>query len=142
VLVGDRAAADRAQVLRAPAFLGETVAKARVRVEVGRRCARHIADLEAAQPVADVGGVSDLAHLAVRDQVDPGIGLVADAICHRVADHLLVALAVDVLAAVLAEHHVNHILGAGKAADVGGEDPAAVGHLRSFPLRKPLCPQV
>ena len=68
-----------------------------------------------------------------RDQIDPGVGLMADAIGHRVADHLLVALAVDVLAAVLAEHDVDHLLGAGKAADVGGEDPAAVAHLRSFP---------
>ena len=101
VLVGDRAAADRAQVAGAPALLGEPVAKPRVGVQVGRRRARHVADLEAAQPMADVGGVADLAHLAVGDEVDPGIDLVCDAVGHRGADDPIERVGVDGLAPVL-----------------------------------------
>lgn len=65
VLIPDRAAADRTQVSGAPALACQTVAIARIRVEIGRRGPRHLAHLEPAEPVADVGGIPDLAHLAV-----------------------------------------------------------------------------
>src|SRR6185312_13968445 len=42
----------------------------------------------------------------------------------------------DVLAAVFAQHHLDHVPGAGKAADVGGEDPGVAGQFRSLPLKK------
>ena len=65
VLVRDRAAADRPQIAGAPALVGESLHVARIGVEVRRRRPRHVAQLEPAEPVADVGGVADLAHLAV-----------------------------------------------------------------------------
>jgi hypothetical protein len=83
VLVGDRASADRAQVLRGRARGGEAVAEARVGVEVGGRRARDVADLEAAQAMADEGRIADLAHLAVADDVDARVDLVLHAVLDR-----------------------------------------------------------
>ena len=65
VLVGDRTAADRAQVPRAAALRGQAIPEPRVGVQIGRRRPRDIADLEAAEAMADIRRVADLAHLAV-----------------------------------------------------------------------------
>ena len=73
----------------------------------------------------------------------PGVDLMADAVGDGVADHLLEAVGVDVLAAVVGEHDVDDVLGPRQAADVGGEDPGAVAHLVSpTALRSPLRAQV
>ena len=74
---------------------GQPVAEGRVRVEVRRRRARDVAQLEAAEPVADVRRVADLAHLAVADEVDAGVGLVAYPVDDRAADDPLVLRGVD-----------------------------------------------
>ena len=129
MLVGDRAAADRPQVARAATLLGEAVTEARIRVQIGRRGARNVADLEAAEAVADIGRVADLAHLAVADEVDPGLHLAPDAIAHRLADHAVVSCPVDRLAAVLGEHELDDLLGPRQASDMGGCDPVYLPHL-------------
>ena len=85
MLVGDRAAADGAEVLRRRARLREPVAEPGIGVEVGGGRARDVADLEAAEPVTDVGRVADLAHLAVAHEVDACVDLVADALPDCVA---------------------------------------------------------
>jgi hypothetical protein len=128
VLVGDRAAADRAQVLRGVARGGEAVAEARVGVEVRRCRARDVAHLEAAQAVADEGRVADLAHLAIADDVDARVDLVLDAILDRRADDALVLLGVDLLALVLREDDVDHVLGARKAPHVSRQDATVLSH--------------
>ena len=122
VLVGDRAAADRAQVAGAPAFVGEPLQVARVGVEIRRGGPRHVAHLEPAQAVADVRGVADLAHLAVADDVDAGVDLVSHAVSHGRIQQAVVLGAVDLLAAVLGEHELDQLGRPRQAADVGGQD--------------------
>ena len=114
----------------------EPIAEARVGIEVGRGRARHVADLEPAQAVADEGGVADLAHLAVGDDVDARIDLVLDAVADRLADDALVLLAVDLLALVLGEDLVDDRLRARQAADMRGEDASVLSHGRTVPLCK------
>jgi len=128
VLIGDRAAADRAQVLGGRALGGKPVAEARVRVEVGRGRARDVADLEATQAVADERRVADLAHLAVGDDVDAGVDLMLDAVLDRRPDDALVLVTVDHLAAILGEDLVDDVLRARQAADVRGEDATLLLH--------------
>ena len=74
--------ADRPQVHGRGAGGGEPVAELGEVVQVFRRLARDVAGDEAAEPVPDVGAVADLAHLAVVDDVDAGLDLVA----HRLVD--------------------------------------------------------
>ena len=128
VLVGDRPAADRAQVLGGRARGREAVAEARVGVEVGGRRARHVAHLEAAQAMADERRVADLAHLAVADDVDARVDLVLDAILDRRADDALVLLGVDLLALVLGEDDVDDVLRARKAPHVRRQDATVLSH--------------
>ena len=67
----------------------------------------------------------------------------ADAVGDGVADHLLEAVGVDVLAAVVSEHDVDDVLRPWQAAHVGGEDPGAVAHRAPVTgLRSPLRAQV
>ena len=122
MLVRDRAAADRAQVAGAPALVGKPLHVARVRVEIRRRGPRDVADLEPAQPVADVCGVADLAHLAVADHVDARLDLMTHAVEDRLVEQPVIALLVDRLAAILGEHQFDELRRPGQAADVGGKD--------------------
>ena len=57
---------------------GEPVAELGEVVEVLRRLPWDVAGHEAAEPVPDVRAVADLAHLAVVDEVDAGVGLLLD----------------------------------------------------------------
>jgi len=79
--------------------------------------------------MADVGGVTDLAHLAVADQVDSGVDLVLHAITNRLADHPVVLLPVDRLAPVLGEDKIDGRPRARQAADVRRENACLLGHL-------------
>src|SRR5262249_4287253 len=99
----------------------------RVRVEIGRRRPRRVAQLEPTQPVADVGGVADLAHLAVGDPIHPGIHLMLDPVAHGAADDAVELVGVHRLAPVLGEDEIDNLLGPRKAADVGGGDGAGLG---------------
>ncbi len=72
--VADLATTHRPLVLRARTLRDLAVAEARERVEVLRCGARVVAVLEARQAVRHIGGVADLAHLAVGDEVDPRVG--------------------------------------------------------------------
>ncbi len=128
MLVGDRAAADGAEVLGRRARLGEPVAEPGIGVEVGGGRARDVADLEAAEPVTDVGRVADLAHLAVTHEVDACVDLVAHALLDRFPDGALVGLTVDGLALVLGEDLVDDRLRSRQAADVRRQDAAVRRH--------------
>ena len=130
VFVGDRAATDRTQVPGTAAPLRKPVAKVRIGVQIRWRCPGHIADLEPAEAVADVGGVADLAHLPVAHNVDSGVDLVTHAIAHRRGDQLVVAAAIHGLAAVFGEYDVDDLLRPRQAANVGGQDPCARCHQR------------
>ena len=128
MLVGDRAAADGAEVLGCRARLREPVAEPGIGVEVGRGRARHVADLEAAEPVTDVGCVADLAHLAVAHEVDACLDLVAHALLDCFADGAVVGVPVDGLALVLGEDLVDDRLRSRQAADVRGQNAAVRRH--------------
>ena len=71
--------------------------------------------------MAHVGRVADLAHLAVADEVDPGIDLVRDSVGDRRAHDALELGVVDRAAVVLSEHDVDDLLGPREAADVCGQ---------------------
>ena len=73
--------------------------------------------------MADVGGVPDLAHLAVADEIDTRLHLVADPVGDRSLDDAIVGISVDLLASVLGQDEVHDVLRPRQAADVGGEDP-------------------
>ncbi len=118
VLVADRAATHGSLVLRARAGLDLAVAESRKRVEVGRRRARDVVELEAGQTVAHVCRIADLAHLAVADEVDPGVDLVRDSVGDRRAHDTLELGVVDRAAVVLSEHDVDNLLGPREAADM------------------------
>ena len=77
VLDADVADAARAAVLGGRAELRQFLQQARELDQVLSRLARRIA-VEAGQAVLDVGGVADLAHLAVADDVDADLDLPAD----------------------------------------------------------------
>ena len=83
------------------------------------RLARRVA-IEAGQPVLDVGRVADLAHLAVADDVDADLDLLADDFRDRVGDHLL-GVRRHRSAVLMGEQHVGDRLRARQAADVGRE---------------------
>jgi hypothetical protein len=121
VLVADRAATHGSLVLRAGAGLDLPVAEAGERVEVGRRRARDVVELEPGQAVAHVCRVANLAHLAVADEVDPGIDLVRDSVGDRCAHDALELGVVDRAAVVLSEHDVDDLLGPREATDMCGQ---------------------
>ena len=76
---------------------------------------------EARQPVLDVGGVARLRHLAVVDDVDAGLDLLADDLGHRRADRARRAPRLDRHAFLLGEHHADEVLRPRQAAGMRGE---------------------
>ena len=122
MLVGDRPPADGPLVPGARPGLHLTVAKPRERVEVGRRRARGVTELEPAQAMADVRRVPDLAHLAVADDVDPGLDLTGHAIGDGGPDDPVELRALDLAPVVLGEDDIHDVVGPREAPDVGGED--------------------
>ena len=56
-------------------------------VKVFRRGARHIGDFEAGEAVTNIGGVTDLAHLAIADDVDAGVHLLGGHLTYRALHH-------------------------------------------------------
>ena len=89
--------------------------------EVRRHAARAVAG-EAVEAVLDIGGIADLAHLAVGDHVHPGVDLLA----HHVRDgafHAGVERApVGERAVLLGEQHLGDIRRPRQAADMRGEN--------------------
>ena len=85
--------------------------------------------LEAAHPVQDVRGPVDrLAELAVADDVDPGVGLVADDVDHRLAQHALVLGLVERPAVTARLEDAPELRRAHEAPHVRGQDAIGVVH--------------
>ena len=95
-------------------------------LEVGRRPPGAVA-LEPRDPVLDVGGVGELAHLAVADHVDPRADLPGDHLIHRPGHLGPVGVHVDGLFPLDGEHAAGHGLRAGQRAHMGGEDAVGAG---------------
>ena len=83
--------------------------------------------LDAADPVADIGRVRRLAHLAVGDHVDAGRDLLRHDVVDRL-DHLgLEGVRRDRLALLAAQNEVDQRLRPRQAAGMGGEDAVGRG---------------
>ena len=80
---------------------------------------------EPVEPVLDVGGVARLRHLAVIDDVDPGLRLLRDDLGDRSGDARAERGGIDRHALLLGEHHPHQILGPRQAAGMSGEKPFA-----------------
>ena len=94
--------------------------------------------LEAAHPVEDVRGpVDGLAELAVADDVDPGVGLVADDVDHRLAQHALVLGLIERPAVTARLEDAPELRRAHEAPHVRGQDAIGVVHGRSLPPPAP-----
>ena len=80
---------------------------------------------ESVQAVLDVGGVARLRQLAVIDQVDACVGLLADNLGHRHAHARGKGLWVDRYAFLLGVHHADEIIRTRQAACMGGQKTVA-----------------
>ena len=76
---------------------------------------------EAVEPVLDVGRVARLRHFAVVDQVDAGLGLLADHLCDRRAHARGQRRAIDRHAFLLGVHHADQVVRPRQAAGVRGQ---------------------
>ena len=81
--------------------------------------------------MADVGGVADLAHLAVADDIEPGVVLPTNDLVHGLLQQVIEQSSVVLVTAILREQHVDNLPRSRKAADVCGED-AIGGHLEIY----------
>ena len=118
--------AARAGVLRGRAEPGQLLQDARELDQVLARLARRVAG-ETGQPIADVGGVGDLAHLSVAHHVDACGDLPPHDVRDGVGDGPARRAVVRDLTALAREEDVGDSLRAGQAADVGGEDAVGAG---------------
>ncbi len=109
------------------AFADQAIAKPGKVVEILRRRPRRVA-VESGQPMTDVGGIADLAHLAVAHDIEPGVFLHPHRVVHTPLQHLLDERSIALLSTVQREEQLDDICRSREAADVGGEN-AAVGHL-------------
>ena len=85
------------------------------------------APAEAGEAVSDVGGVADLALLAVADDVDTGVALGPDDVGHRLAYARLEGARIGHAAGVQRLQERGEIVGAGQAAGVRREDAVCAG---------------
>ena len=122
VLDAHRTDAARAPVFRRGPTLRELAQESRKLDQVLPRLARRVA-AEPGQAPRDVGGVADLAHLAVADQVDADLHLPTHHLGHGRGNDGVVASVVTRLFALAREQHLRHGLAARQAADVRRQDP-------------------
>src|SRR5688500_15499918 len=81
--------------------------------------------LEAAEPLVDIGDEARLAELAVVDNVDAELDLLAHDLAHRAAQPCGMHRVVDGLALLPGVHGLEHIGWPRQAADMGGENSLA-----------------
>ena len=123
-LVGDRPGADHAVLPGADVTLRvefrerQRLARARPRTAV----AVLLVDLEAAQPLVDVGDEARLGVFAVVDDIDAELDLLLHDLLHRAGQPRRAPGLVDGLALLLGREHVQEIGRAGQGAGVGGEN--------------------
>jgi hypothetical protein len=97
------------------------LAKFRIVHEIEMRLGRKLT-AEAGEPVLDVGGIADLAGLAVADDVEADLGLAPDDVTHGPGDDAREFRLIVRLAAVLAQQQRDRVVRPRQAADVGGEN--------------------
>jgi hypothetical protein len=80
--------------------------------------------------MADVGGVPDLAHLAIAHKVDTCSNLAVDAVTDGFENQAIVDGPVDWLASILGQDKVNDVLRPREASDMCREDPSGFSRHR------------
>src|SRR5688572_26543752 len=118
------------------AFADQAIAKLRKVVEVLRRRPSRVA-LESRQPMPDVGGIADLAHLAVAHDIEPGVPLSRHDAGDALLQHSVYERGITLLSPLQREQHVDDFRRSRKAADVRGED--AIGNWQCLWLNA-QCP--
>ena len=111
---------------------GHHVAKLRVGGHVQVGLARAVA-IEAGDSVLDVGGIADLAHLAVADDIDAAFHLPDDGVGRGPAHALVEGVRVHRLAVLPGQEQRSDVVWPGKASNVGGEN-AVSAELHGNPL--------
>src|SRR5215204_5090421 len=76
--------------------------------------------------MTDVGGVADLAHLAVVDDVYPALPLLVDDVFDRTPHGAFEGRRIEPLVAVLREEQIHYRLGPRQAAGVSRQNPIGV----------------
>jgi hypothetical protein len=89
--------------------------------EILRRGPRRIAR-EAGEPVADVRRIADLAHLSIAHHVNAGFRLLPQCFEHARLDRLVEFHLIVGFLSILRKKVIDHLLRAGQAANVGGQD--------------------
>src|SRR5689334_2086301 len=93
---------------------------------------------ESREPIFDVGGIADLARLAVADDVDARRDLLRDGVGDAVHDGGVEVSGLELLTAVLFVQESDDLAAARKAADVRRQDPlGARSHWLPRRARKP-----
>ena len=93
---------------------------------------------EAAQPVLDIGGVTDLARLAVAHHVESESDLLAHDLIDGAGHGLLELRGIERLPLLLGHQQVHDVLGARQAADVRRQDSIGAQLIASWNLRRSI----
>ena len=79
--------------------------------------------------MTDVGGVADLARLAVADDVDASVDLPLHGVVHAALYSFVERGRIDHFIAILREQQVEDLVRSRQAPDVRGEDPVEARHV-------------
>ena len=83
----DLATNNRTMVLGCAAGIRQSFLVCREIVKIFRRGARHLGDFKASEAVTNIGGVTDLAHLAIADDVNAGVHLLGGHLTYSALHH-------------------------------------------------------
>jgi hypothetical protein len=119
---------------------GEVLAVAARRQDAGA-VELHHARLEPGHALVQVGDPGGLAHLAVVDDVDAGLGLAAHLVGDRLLQRALIGVLVVGLAAVLELEELEQLGRPDQAAGVRSEDFVGVSHAARFFHSRQFCQQ-
>ena len=93
-----------------------------------------LARLDAGKALIDIGDEAETPHLAVGDDIDTAIGLLANHFGDRACDAARVGLGVEALAPLLGLEHLQQIGRPRQAADMGGQYSLCASFHRASPV--------
>ena len=134
----DLADAARSLIFRGRAAFRQLLQDARKLDQILSRLTRRIAG-EPGDAVLDVGGIADLAHLAVAHHVDAGLDLTAHDIAYGFGNRGAPGGRIRNLAAIACEQDVGYGLRARQAADMRDQNPLGAGLQDLAPLNGTCC---
>ena len=108
--------ADRTVIFWRGAQFGQPIFVLREIVEIARHRARHLANLESRQTMPDVGGIADLAHLAIAHHINTRGHLLSHHLINRLRNGGVKLRLVVVHSGILGEQAFHHRLRARQAS--------------------------